>query len=188
MERHANEGTRPHYQIEDAAAKFAAGDAEMPRYFTKKQRTAWKKLQKLQNAAGVGTPRDGASMELYVVEKVRWEDAIAALGDRLLVESVFTDKNGGEHIIEKPNPLLAIIATCEIRLIALIRELGLSPSSRDKGKLAKSNKTATGESMAERHPELFGLAPLAEKTPTPFVIPPPLDMRTTDDDDETEHA
>jgi P27 family predicted phage terminase small subunit len=183
LDTHRLQGTRPHYDIGDAAAKFDAGrPATVPSHLTGTARSAWKRVHKILEERQMLTPGDGAALELFASVYQRWLAAKIEVGEKLLVESVFTDKNGVDHIIQKLNPLLALISTCEVRLLAAIRELGLSPSSRDKAKLTKSDKVPTGESMAERHPELFGLAPFAEKTPTPFVIPA-LEMRTNDEDE-----
>lgn len=185
LQRHLNEGTRPHYDIGDAAAKFEAGrPATVPSHLTGTARSAWKRVHKILEERGMLTSGDGAALELYATVYQRWLAAKIEVADKLLVESVFTDKNGVEHIIQKLNPLLALISTCEVRLLALVRELGLSPSSRDKAKLAKSNKTPVEETLGAMFPHLYHGAPAPEKTVAPFVIP----MIDEDAEEENEHA
>jgi len=187
LERHANEGTKPHYPVEDSTSRFAAGRPAIPAHLKGPARAEFKRAVGLLEKRQTLTEADRASLEIYATVFARWLQAKAQIGDTLLVESTFVDKLGVEHTTSIVNPLLAVVQNCEVRLAGFIKELGLSPSSRERTKLTKSTKTPTGESMAEGHPELFGLAPLAEKTPIPFTIPA-LEMRTNDDDDKNEQA
>lgn len=130
-----------------APSVFTGGRPKYPKHLSPAARSEFKRCVRLLEARGTVTEGDVATLAVYAELLARWIQCKAEIGRELMVETVVLDNNGMPHHQRKLNPLLKIAATCETRLLALAKSLGLTPIDRDKVKKTKDG--ATAEKYAE---------------------------------------
>jgi P27 family predicted phage terminase small subunit len=101
---------------------------------------AWKSAVRMLRARGVLTPGDAPTLELYAQVYSRWQTALADVKAHGFIVTVTIPVRGGTAEVEKPNPAVAVAQTCEARLLALAKSLGLTPEAREKIKRVKPNE------------------------------------------------
>lgn len=144
----------------------SAGTPKMPG--TKKnpvlsplEQECWKGAAKIMRSRGTLTKGDAENLELFAVTKARWVLARRDVEKRgLSIIETRHAKDGTEYEVEVANPSLKICDSCEQRLLAYSKVLGLSAIDRTKVKATKGSKSqekfvAKPGTAAALMPELF---------------------------------
>lgn len=96
------------------------------------------------------TEGDATALALYAETFARWCAAKQEIVQRgLTIENTVLDKTGAAVISRKVNPALRIAENCERSLRSFLRELGLTPQSRERVLPAKRVEDKT-ESILTR--------------------------------------
>lgn len=120
----------------------SAGRPRMPKTLTELEQECWKQAAKIMRARGTLTKGDSENLEMYAVVKARWILARRDIEARgLEITETRHAKNGEEYEVSVPNPSLKICDSCEQRLHAYTKVLGLTPMDRTKVKKAKGGAT-----------------------------------------------
>ena len=146
---HTLQETQPEW-TSGAPSVFHAGRAKVPAHLTAPERVAFKKFSKLLGERRTETPGDVAALALLAVVYVRWQKAKAELDTRgLTVEDIVLSSNGVPIRRVKLNPLLRVVSDCESKILAVVRELALTPLSRDKARPAAPAPPPVGKRYAK---------------------------------------
>lgn len=115
-------------------ARFEAGTPEMPSHLTAAERTVWARVVALLEARGTLTQADGFVIEKYCALYVRWRAEQTALNSEgtMIEKLTRVGRNDYGVYVSAPNPRLKIVQATEKQLLALDRELGLTPRHRGK--------------------------------------------------------
>jgi hypothetical protein len=101
------------------------------------------------------------------------------------VTYVRLDSNGVAHEQVKPNVRLKIVVEAEKQMAAILTQLGLTPTAKDRAKITRhTEQTIVPGSMADAMPELVGLKPV--KPAIPFSLSPEVQASLAALDAETE--
>jgi len=117
-----------------APSVFKGGRPKYPKHLSAEARSEFKRCVRMLEDRGTITEGDVATLAVYAELLARWIQCKREIGKELMVETVVLDNNGIAHKQKKLNPLLKVAATCETRLLALAKSLGLTPVDRDKVK------------------------------------------------------
>jgi len=117
-----------------ADRRFEAGTPEMPSHLSEAERAVWHRVVALLSARGALTEGDVFVIEKYCALYVRWRSEQAALNaEGTMVETLKrVGRNDYGVYVSVPNPRLKIVQATERQLLALDRELGLTPRHRGK--------------------------------------------------------
>jgi P27 family predicted phage terminase small subunit len=124
----------------DTAPTVQAGRPRMPCTLTELEQQCWKQAAKIMRARGTLSKGDSENLEMYAVVKARWILARRDIEARgLEITETRHAKNGEEYEVSVPNPSLKICDSCEQRLHAYTKVLGLTPMDRTKVKKTKAS-------------------------------------------------
>ena len=158
---HALHGSKPHDRKSDAPSLFHGGRPKFPAHLSKAARTEMKRVIRILEERGTATEGDFALLALYGEVFARWIAAKAQMGADLMVTTTLLDSNGVARTVTRVNPLLKIVQASETKIHALVKELGLTPTMRDKVK-PTAGGNAKDEvipgSMLDLYPELYSNA------------------------------
>jgi P27 family predicted phage terminase small subunit len=137
-EYHRVVGTRA-TRAKDEVSPHVSGRPTRPSYFTEVGRKEWNRIIKILTERGTLTKGDGPVIELYVLTYCDWRafnDDVEAQGR--VVDSVWTDDKG-THSSRAPNPILKNVAQTANALRALLIQLGVTPTARERAKQTRLN-------------------------------------------------
>lgn len=133
------------FRTKSRAAKPAGtavtGRAVKPAHLSPEAMVVWKRVSKILGLRGTETVGDFAALALFCEVYVRWVQAKRELGNQLMVTETVLDNHGEPITKRKLNPLLRVVEAAEKNLLAMARELGLTPLLREKVKPAKQSET-----------------------------------------------
>jgi P27 family predicted phage terminase small subunit len=159
-QEHALKGTRPTRAKPETPSNVQASRPKLPSHLTKEARREWKRVLPLLLRRGSLTESDGTALALYAETFARWVSAKRELDERGIVcDVVVLNSNGQAVTVRKPNPALRIAENCERSLGKFLKELGLTPASRERVKPAKKkedeDENLPEDSIGRLNPELF---------------------------------
>ena len=174
-EEHALHGTRPNGRAADVS-QMPAGRPRFPKDLDASLKPIFKRLCSLLAERRVLTAGDAELIRLYVFLYDRHSRNASVLREEGEVK-LYTrlDSNGQPHQMEKANLRLKIVADAERQMAAILNQLGLTPTAKDRAKPTQgSEEKIVKGSIADTMPFLLkGGAPEPE-----FVVPSidPADM------------
>jgi len=133
-EEHRLKGTRPTRQA-DHGTDIAPGRPKFPSDLTPAAKKIYKLLCRQLEERRACTAGDMQILHLYAEQWLRWVNArakVVELGE--VVTDTRLDSNGGAHEVLRKNPWLTVVETCETKMHAILRDLGLTPNARAKVK------------------------------------------------------
>jgi P27 family predicted phage terminase small subunit len=156
-EEHALKGTRPTRAKPEQPSSVQASRPKLPSHLTKEARREWKRVLPLLLRRGSLTESDGTALALYAETFARWVAAKKEIEERGIVcDVVVLNSNGQPVTTRKTNPALKIAENCERSLGKFLKELGLTPASRERVKPAR--KTEEDEPLpADSVGAMYGL-------------------------------
>ena len=156
IRQHLLQGTVPQGKPEKPSV-YQGGRPKFPAHLSRVARQEMKRCVKILEERGTITPGDFATLAVYAEVYSRWIQCKREIGDELMITTQVTDNNGNLRTVTRLNPLLKIAQTCETRLLSLIKELGLTPGTREKVKQTNFNEKeeVIPGSMADLMPNLL---------------------------------
>jgi len=122
-------------------SKMTAGRPKMPSHLGTVARREWKRIMPFLLNRGSLTEADATALSLHVEVHARWLASKQDLEKRgLMVDVTVLDSNGQPVITRKVNPSLRIAQDCERALRVSLRELGLTPATRERVLPAKPDE------------------------------------------------
>jgi P27 family predicted phage terminase small subunit len=113
----------------------------MPAHLTAEARKEWKRVLPLLLRRGSLTEADATALSLYCETHARWVAAKKEIEEHgIMVEVTVLSSNGAPITTRKQNGALKIAENCERSLGRFLKELGLTPASREKVKPAKKRE------------------------------------------------
>ena len=157
IRQHLLSGTVPQGKQEFKVSLYEGGRPKIPKHLSPAARREFKRGVQLLEQRGTITEGDLATLAVYAETLARWIAAKEQLGDQLMITTTIKDTHGEPVIVQRLNPLLKVVQACEGRLLALAKNLGLTPLDRDKVKPTRANPDLeiVPGSIAETHPELL---------------------------------
>jgi P27 family predicted phage terminase small subunit len=156
--QHILHGTVSQAKVGVGESTYTGGRPHFPSHMSKVARTEAKRLVRLLEDRRTVTPGDVALVTLYAEVYTRWVATKAEVGDDRMVETKMKNSNGEFVTVKRLNPLLKVLQMDESKLLALTRELGLTPAMRDKVKPTNNQRGSLevikGSAM-DTHPHLF---------------------------------
>jgi P27 family predicted phage terminase small subunit len=131
---HKLRGTRP-TRAADHGADIAPGRPKFPANLTPAAKKVYKLLVRQLEERRACTAGDMQILHLYAEQWLRWVTArakVVELGEVVL--DTRTDNHGVAHEVLRKNPWLTVVETCETKMHAILRDLGLTPNARSKVK------------------------------------------------------
>lgn len=156
IRQHLLHGTVPQGKPEKGSS-YQGGRAKIPAHIVGVARAEFKRVHKILEDRGTGTPGDFATIAIYSEVFARWIQAKAAIGEDLMVTTQVTDNNGTLRTVTRVNPLLKIVSQCEAQLLRLTASMGLTPATREKvvpTALNQDQEIVPG-SIADLYPQLL---------------------------------
>jgi P27 family predicted phage terminase small subunit len=186
IRQHLLEGTIPRTK-QDKPSSFVGGGPKAPAHLSPVARREFKRCVDLLLQRGTVTPGDVATLAVYAEVFARWIQAKREIGDSLMIETEAADSHGQVRVVQRLNPLLKVVDNCEGRLLALAKNLGLTPKDRESVKPTRPNgdDEIIPGSLADTNPELFGGKP---KEATPIYVPVAPESEESDGNDGEESA
>jgi len=132
-EQHRLEGTQVK-PTRPEQSKYEGGRPKFRTHLSKAAKVEFKKCVAILEARGTITPGDELALCVYAEVYVRWVVAKQNIADHLMIETTMLDSNGNARVVSRINPLLKVADTCESKLLAIAKTLGLTPVDRDKVK------------------------------------------------------
>ncbi len=130
---HALVGGKNRNRTNTAESQLSAGAPRMPAHLGVEARKEWKRVLPMLMQRDSLTDADATALALYAETFARWVAAKQEVADRgLTIEVTVLDKNGTPVTSRKANPALRIAENCERSLRSFLRELGLTPQSRER--------------------------------------------------------
>jgi len=129
--QHLLQGTEP--QGKPEAPALPGGKPKMPAGISPDAKKIYKLLVKQLTARRAVTPGDLQILHLYAETHTQWVEArakVAELG--AVVEDTRLDNHGTAHTVLRKNPWQGIVETNATKMHAILRDLGLTPSAREK--------------------------------------------------------
>ena len=171
---HALHGTTS--QAKSAAESYVAGGRpKFPRGITREQKQTFKRIVALLEERRTVTPADAELIYHYAVLTDMWQQAMKEISEQGVICSYErTDNSGKVFTSRKKNEACPVADSCSRQMFAILRELGLTPKSRDAVKPASTSLTeqvVLPGSMAA----IFGtdLAGLRLAAPEKKIVPIP---------------
>ena len=158
IRQHLLTGTVPQSKPEQPSP-YQGGRPKFPGHLSRVARTEMKRCVKILESRGTITEGDFCTLAVYSEVYARWIQCKREIGDSLMVTTTITDNNGTARVVTRLNPLLKIAAQCEERMVSLVKELGLTPATREKVKQTNFNEQeeVIPGSMADLYPDLVVL-------------------------------
>lgn len=183
IRQHLRDGTVPQGKPDKPSA-FVGGRPKAPAHLSLVARQEFKRCVDLLLKRGTVTPGDVSTLAVYAEVFARWIQAKRQIGDQLMIETEAADSHGQVRIVQRLNPLLKVVENCEGRLLALAKNLGLTPKDRESVKPTRPNgdNEIIPGSIADTNPELFGGQP--KVAPMPIYVPVAPESEESDGDDE----
>jgi P27 family predicted phage terminase small subunit len=138
IKEHLLHGTVPQ-GTPDKPSQFAGGRPKYPRHLSPIARAEFKRAVQMLEQRKTITPGDYTTLAVYAEVFARWIQAKNEIGDSLMVETTVTDNNGNLRTVRRLNPLLKVAQSCEARMLALVKALGLTPVDREKARPTTSS-------------------------------------------------
>jgi len=177
---HQLHGTQP--RSKDAgASRIGYGRPKFPRDLTPAARTEFKRIVRLLEKRRQITEGDVEAIRLYVIANERYVAANKKLEEEGLVVIYTRVSNGETFKVEKKNLHLEIVAQAERTMMSQLKELGLTPRSKDAVKQTSPNPEAQpvvpGSMAALFGNDLSGLR-VIEKPRAPIAAPTSFEEET----------
>jgi P27 family predicted phage terminase small subunit len=155
IRQHLLHGTVPQGKP-DKPSLYQGGRPKFPAHLSRVGRQEMKRLVRILEARGTSTEGDYAIAAMYGEVYARWISCLRQIGDDLMVMTTITDNHGTARVVTRLNPLLKVAQACEARLLALTKELGLTPKDRDRVKRTALNaeEEIVPGSIADLYPHL----------------------------------
>jgi P27 family predicted phage terminase small subunit len=118
----------------DRPSHFVGGRPKPPAHLSAAAKVEFRRVSKILGQRQVETPGDFAAIALYATVYDRWIALKTEVAANYTILVTILDSHGEAHETTKVNPLLKELNATEGRLLALIRELGITPASREKVK------------------------------------------------------
>jgi P27 family predicted phage terminase small subunit len=131
---HKIKGTRP-TRAADHGSDIAPGRPKFPKGLTPEAKGIFKLLCRQLAERRALTAGDMQILHVFAEVHVRWANAraqVAELGE--VVTDTRLDNHGTAHEVLRKNPWLTVAETCETKMHAILRDLGLTPNARSKVK------------------------------------------------------
>jgi P27 family predicted phage terminase small subunit len=139
IRQHLLDGTVPQGKLPQPSP-FKGGRPKFPKHLSPVAKAEFKRCVQLLEERGTVTPGDYATLAVYSEVFARWVQSKREIGDELMVTTTITDNNGTARTVTRLNPLLKVAQNCESRMLSLVKELGLTPVSREKAKPTSLNE------------------------------------------------
>jgi P27 family predicted phage terminase small subunit len=169
IELHELHSTRPQRAAD--VSQVPAGRPRFPKDLDKSLKPIFKRLCALLAERRVLTSADSELIRLYVFQydrHTRNAELLRAEGE--VMSYTRLDSHGQAHEQVKPNIRLKIVVEAERQMAAILNQLGMTPTAKDRAKITRnSEQTVVPGSMADQMPELVGLKP---KQAIPFSFSP----------------
>jgi P27 family predicted phage terminase small subunit len=121
----------------------------MPTYLSPAARTQWRKLLPLLMERGSLTAADAQQLSMHCELFARWVTAQTQITAEGITQTVTVLDSQGEQVTRtRPHIALKILQDCEKSLRASLRELGLTPASREKVKPARTIENESEDLLA----------------------------------------
>lgn len=155
IREHLLHGTVPQGKVERPSV-YQGGRPKFAKHLSPAARKEVKRITRILESRGTVTEGEFAVLALYGEVYSRWVACTTQIGDDLMVTTQVTDNNGNLRTVTRLNPLLKIAQQCEARLQSLLKDLGLTPGSREKVKPTAPNKDEEiiPGSVADLYPNL----------------------------------
>ena len=148
-EHHALQGTAYKYRGK-TMSKLTAGKPKMPTHLSAEARREWKRVMPFLLERGSLTEADATALSLHVEVHSRWLQAKKDVEQRgLMVDVTVLDSNGQPVVTRKVNQSLKIAQDCERALRVSLRELGLTPATRERVLPAKPEEKEQQSAIAK---------------------------------------
>jgi P27 family predicted phage terminase small subunit len=123
-QEHRLNGTKSHAKNQDSP--FTGGRPRVPKHLCPAAKKAFKRACQLLENRRTLTPSDETTLELYAETYALWLQAKTEVGDKLMIAITVLDNNGIARTVTRINPLLKVVETSSVRLLALAKSLGLT--------------------------------------------------------------
>lgn len=134
-------GTKPHASVARTESEMSAATPRMPSHLGVEARKEWRRVLPMLLDRGSLTEGDATALALYAETFARWCAAKKEIVERgLTLETTVLDKHGSAVTTRKVNPALRIAENCERSLRSFLRELGLTPATRERVLPAKQKE------------------------------------------------
>jgi len=141
---------------ERAPSELAGGPAKLPPGLSQEAKRHFKRISKALGQRGWESPGDGEILAAYArtfCDMLEAREIVRQEGR--MISTTVLSSNGNPVAKRQPHPLLREIAGCESRLAALLRDLGLTLTTRDRPKrpaasAPKGKRYAKPGSVAEQ--------------------------------------
>lgn len=131
-------------------SKLSAASPKMPSHLGTEARREWKRISPMLLQRGSLTEGDATALALYAETFARWCAAKKEIVERgLTIETTVLDKQGAAVSSRKVNPALKIAENCERSLRSFLRELGLTPATRERVLPAKPAEEKTQSILSQ---------------------------------------
>ncbi len=171
--QHALHGTKPHDRAADLSY-VPAGRPKFPKDLDSSLRPVFKRLCRLLLERRALTAGDADLIRLYCVVFDRHQRNSTKLREEgELTTYIRLDSNGVAHPQVKTNLRLKICTDAERQMAAILNQLGLTPTAKDRAKPVTgevSKREVIPGSIEDLMPHLLGKGP----DPEPFIMRPPL--------------
>ena len=132
-EEHALKGTRPTRAKPEAPPISPRGRPKRPSYLNADARKEWARLLPLLETRGTLTELDGGALALHCVNFSRYLQAQREIETHgIIIVATVLGSNGEPITSRKKNPACSIASECERSMRSFLRELGLTPDSRER--------------------------------------------------------
>jgi len=132
-EEHALKGTRPTRAKPEALPISPRGRPKRPSYLNADARKEWARLLPLLCERGTMTELDGGALALHCVNFSRYLQAQREIETHgIIIVATVLGRNGEPITSRKKNPACSIASECERAMRSFLRELGLTPDSRER--------------------------------------------------------
>jgi P27 family predicted phage terminase small subunit len=169
---HKLHGTTPTAPAKVTESYVQSGRPKFPKNATPAQRQTMKRICRLLEERRTITPADCEIIFQYACLMDLWEQAMVEIRrDGVIASYTRTDNHGQQFITRKKNEAVPVADSCSKQMLSILKELGLSPKSRDavKPTSANSGTAVIPGSMADLFGANFeGLSVV----PKPLVVPP----------------
>jgi P27 family predicted phage terminase small subunit len=184
---HELHGTKPHDRAADTS-HVQSGRPRFPKDLGAELRPVFKRLCRLLSERRVLTAADGELIRLYCFQYERHEKNAALLREEgELCTYMRLDSNGTAHPQVKTNLRLKVVTDAERQMAAILNQLGLTPTAKDRAKPAKDSRAelrVIPGSVADQFPELLG----GQKKLTTIVRPLSAEELASAHDEENSDA
>lgn len=166
---HNLHGTKPNGRAADVS-HVGAGRPRFPKDLDATLRPIFKRLCSLLQERRTLTAADGELIRLYCFQYERHVKNVALLrNEGELCEYTRLDSNGHPHQQVKVNLRLKVVADAERQMAAILNQLGLSPTAKDR---SKPTKLADEEKPVDLMEQYMAGAPIVFSNTAPEKVNP----------------